>query len=277
MVRKREHDGQLDFFVAYGGDVPLRDDREAMSLPLVSLGKKKRVTPIEWHSPDGTAWVQVSCSSVTGMATIYDLDVILWAVSQLNDAIERGQLTSPTLSFHPYDCLKGIRRTTSGTDYERLRAALSRLAGTLIRTNVRVPGKKRHVEFHWIEGWSEEVDEATGQSKGMKIVLPQWLYNAVVKERTVLAVSPEYFELTSGLARWLYRIARRHAGKQPQGWRFSMQHLWERSGTNRKLKQFAHDVRKVVKEDPLPEYHLEVITSGKGDEVVCMVRDPVRE
>ncbi len=43
---------QLDLFVALLGDVPFRDEREAMSAPLVSLSKNKR-TRIEWTGPSG--------------------------------------------------------------------------------------------------------------------------------------------------------------------------------------------------------------------------------
>ena len=60
---------------AFVGDVPLRDEREAMSLPLVSLSKSKRTKPIEWQSPGGNRWVRVSAPSEIGIATIWDLDV----------------------------------------------------------------------------------------------------------------------------------------------------------------------------------------------------------
>ena len=43
---------QLDLFVALIGDVPFRDEREAMSAPLVALSKNKR-TRIEWEGPAG--------------------------------------------------------------------------------------------------------------------------------------------------------------------------------------------------------------------------------
>lgn len=47
-----EKNRQLDLFVALIGDVPFRDEREAMSVPLVALSKNKR-TRIEWHGPSG--------------------------------------------------------------------------------------------------------------------------------------------------------------------------------------------------------------------------------
>jgi plasmid replication initiation protein len=269
-------DRQLDLFVALVGDVPLRDDREAMSLPMVSLGKRKRVTPIEWRSSDGNRWVRVSASPVHGMATIYDVDVLLWAVSQLNEAVEHGLPTAPTLNVSAYELLRAIHRGVSGQHYAELRAALNRLAGTLVETNIRATGRRRSVTFHWLEGWSEEVDEATGISRGMTITLPGWLYAAVVRERAVLAVAPSYFEMSSGIGRWLYRLARRHAGRQSSGWRFTMRELHSRSGSTQALAQFAQQVRRIVKADDLPDYRLSILRGQHGDEIVHMMRDPAR-
>ena len=67
---------QLDLFYAFVGDVPLRDERESMSLPLVSLSKRKRIRPIEWKSGDGKRWCRVLGTQQHGIATIYDLDEI---------------------------------------------------------------------------------------------------------------------------------------------------------------------------------------------------------
>jgi len=67
---------QLDLFVALIGDVPFRDEREAMSAPLVSLSKNRR-TRIEWEGPSGQK-VLVTAPEDTGIATIWDYDVLLW-------------------------------------------------------------------------------------------------------------------------------------------------------------------------------------------------------
>ena len=42
---------QLDLFYAFVGDVPLWDEREGMSLPLASLGKRKRTKPSPKFTP----------------------------------------------------------------------------------------------------------------------------------------------------------------------------------------------------------------------------------
>lgn len=52
---------QLDLFVALVGDVPLRDDREMMSAPMVSIAKKGQER-IEWQGPSGQQVVITSTS-----------------------------------------------------------------------------------------------------------------------------------------------------------------------------------------------------------------------
>lgn len=267
---------QLDLFVTFVGDVPVRDEREAMSLPLASLGKRKRVKPIEWTSRDGKRWCRVSANPTHGMATVFDLDVILWCVSQLNEAVEHGLPTSPMIQLQPYELLRAIHRDVGGDHYKRLEAALNRLTGTLIETNIRGDARSQRAAFHWLEAWTHDVDEATGRSRGMTMTLPLWLYRAVVEERAVLAVSPDYFKLSGGIERWLYRLARRHAGKQVGGWRFTMRDLHERSGSSQPFNTFARDVRRVVAANTLPEYSLEIMEGQRGDELVAMNRDPAR-
>ena len=66
---------QLDLFVALVGDVPLRDDKEIMSMPMVSIAKRGQER-IEWTGPSGQ---QVLINSTIGdeIATIWDLDIIM--------------------------------------------------------------------------------------------------------------------------------------------------------------------------------------------------------
>jgi plasmid replication initiation protein len=273
--RTPDHPRQLDLFVALMGEVPLRDDKEAMSVPLVSLAKGKRTTPIEWRSSNGERYVRVTANATHGMATIWDFDVILWAVSQLNEAVNQGLPVSPEIRFQPYDMLRAIGRDVGGKDYLELEAALNRLAGTLIETNIRVASTARKSSFHLLERWDHVTDATTGRSRGMTLTVPQWMFDGVVKERDVLAIPPEYFDISSGIARWLYRLARRHAGKQASGWRFTMKELHARSGSVRPMKEFARGVRAVVAKG-VPEYRLEILAGQTGAEVVAMVRDPTK-
>jgi len=221
---------QLDLFIALAGDVPLRDEREAMSAPLVSLSKRKR-TLIEWQGPSGQT-VTVSAAEKYGIATIWDYDVILWAVSQINQAFDAGLETSPRVFFHPYDVLKATGRDTGGKGYKEMKAALHRLRATGVAyESPAMKGKRRKQgAFNLLSAFEFE-ETAEGKAKGAWLELPLWLYQAVTQDRDVLAISPLYFNLTSGLDRFLYRLARRHVGKQA-GWAFTFRDLHTRSGSS---------------------------------------------
>ena len=47
----------------------------------------------------------------------------------------------------------------------------------------------------------------------------------------VLTIHEDYFLLTGGIERWLYRVARKHAGHQEIGWQFTVRQLYEKSGS----------------------------------------------
>jgi plasmid replication initiation protein len=167
------------------------------------------------------------------------------------------------------------RQISTDPDRHPHEDALRRLKGTVVETNIRANSTRRREMFGLLDDWSHDTDAITGHSKGIKITLPRWLYDGVATHRDVLAIAPAYFDLTSGIARWLYRLARRHAGKQAMGWRFTMKGLHERSGSTQPLNQFARDVRKVIAKG-VPEYQLDIARGQLGDEIVSMVRDQAK-
>lgn len=264
---------QLDLFVALIGDVPFRDEREAMSVPLVSLSKNKR-TRIEWKGPSGQR-VLVTASEEYGIATIWDYDVLIWAVSQINAAVDAGLQTSPRVSFHPYELLKATGRNTGGKGYRELKAALHRLQATGVSYEApAIKSKRRSLgAFNLLSAFRIEEDER-GRATGAWLELPMWLYEAVTLDRDILAISPGYFDLTSGLDRFLYRLARRHAGKQA-GWIFTFRDLHTRSGSAQPYGQFARDLRKAIERNAIPEYSL-TETEGKSGPCLSIWRDPAK-
>ena len=72
----------------------------------------------------------------------------------------------------------------------------------------------------------------------------------------VLTIDRTYFGLTGGLERWLYRIVRKHGGKQKGGWSFDVTHLHLKSGALSPLKRFTFELRDIVRRQPLPGYRL---------------------
>ena len=264
---------QLDLFVALAGDVPFRDEREAMSAPLVSLSKNKR-TLIEWEGPSGQQ-VTVAAAEKYGIATIWDYDLILWAVSQVNEAVNAGLATSPRIFFHPYDMLKATGRDTGGKGYNELKAGMHRLAATGVSyVSPALKGKRRKQgAFNLLSAFEFEENEE-GKAKGAWLELPMWLYQAVTQDRDVLAISPRYFNLTSGLDRFLYRLARRHVGKQA-GWAFTFRDLHGRTGSKQRYGDFARDLRKAITRNALPEYSLAEVEGANGP-TLSMYRDEAK-
>ncbi len=106
----------------------------------------------------------------------------------------------------------------------------------------------------------------------MSLTLPRWLFDGIVAKGMVLTIHEDYFNITGGIERWLYRVARKHAGYQESGWSFTMRQLYDKSGSAARLSDFAIDVRKIVEADKLPEYALKLHKNGEGAEVVSMVR-----
>ena len=265
-------DDQPDlFFVACFTDVPVRDQRDTMERPFFSLAKKPRKTPIEYQL--GDLFVRVAPNSHYGIATIWDADILIWAATQITEAVDRGLNPAQTLHFNPYTLLRSIRRSTGGKDYERLKAAMHRLASTYIVTNIRAPKTltAKGVGFHWIERWGFQEDEE-GAPMQMFMKVADWLYDGIKEERIVLTIHEDYFLLTGGIERWLYRVARKHAGSQETGWHFTMRQLHQKSGSAARFSDFALDVRKIVQADSLPEYTLSLTVNGEGEEVVSMLR-----
>ena len=265
---------QLDFFIAPLADLNWRDQRDTMERPFFALSKSRK-TPIVYTSPKGDVTVEVSPNVKYGMATIWDFDVLIWAASQVNAMIERGESAkldelqrTKTLYFQPADLLRAIDRNTGGKDREELRAALDRLASTYVKTNIRQhhQGRRRDGGFTWIDAWDEETDTQTGHSRGMSITLSQWFLMGVLNQGMLLAMDADYFRLTGGYQRWLYRIARKHAHGTPEGWTFTLTTLHQKSGSDQAKAHFKRDLKRVVEKGPILGYGLEWIEGEKREE-----------
>jgi plasmid replication initiation protein len=244
---------KLDPFVVATGDASPRDQRDLMERPFFSLAKARRIAPILYEA--GDVRVEVHAVPEHGMATIWDADVLIWAASQLVEAENLGLRTSRFLRFTPYQLLTSIGRQTGARDYKLLKGALSRLQATVIRTTIRNGEHWRRHQFSWINEW-EECTTRGGRVEGMELVLPDWFYRGVVDRSLVLTIDPAYFRLTGGIERWLYRVARKHAGRQPRGWLFEIAHLHQKSGSLAKLRDFAFDLRRIAARQPVPGYRL---------------------
>ena len=248
---------QFELFLPYLADLPLRDQREMMERPFFSLAKSKRVKPIDYRSPDGKLWVHVSGNPDYGMATIWDADILIYCASMLADMARRGINDVPRkLHLMPYDLLRAIGRQPTGRAYELLGQALDRLVSTTVKTNIRAENR-REATFSWLDGWTQLVDEKTERSRGMTIELSSWFYEGVMMTGGVLSIDRAYFDISGGRERWLYKVARKHAGGAGEGgFAISMPTLFEKSGAEGQYRRFKFEIAKIAERNELPGYAL---------------------
>lgn len=243
-------------FIATSRPIQARDQRDLMQNPFFSLAKAKRIAPILYAA--GDVEVQVHALPDYGMATIWDADILIWAASQLVEAADRGIATSRFIRFTPHQLLVAIGRGSGLRHYQLLKGALQRLQSTVILTSIRHGANWRRQQFSWLNEWEERLN-GRGRSEGMEFVLPEWFFRGVLDRSLVLTIDPAYFKLTGGIERWLYRVARKHAGRQAAGWRFELRHLHAKSGSQARFSDFALDLRRIAARQSLPGYRLTLV------------------
>jgi plasmid replication initiation protein len=267
MRQASRRDAQFDLFVPYLSDIPLRDQLDTMERPFFSLSKRKRLEPINYTSPDGKVVLKVMSVKEHGIATIWDADILIWAASVIIAEMNRGANDiDRTLAVHPYELLKFMKRDTSGSKYKELQGALSRLKGTIFSTNIRLDDFKRQGMGGWIEDWWIDEDAETGKIKGMKITLSNWIFRGITRTGGALQIHPDYFLLTGGFERWLYRVVRKHAGNQEHGWHCTIPTLYAKSGSEDRETKFKAAIKRIIANDVLPEFHLDWIEETEGGE-----------
>ena len=263
---RRRHTSErerLDLFRALPGDLAARDAQELMVYPFFSLAKSKRIVPIDFRA--GKITSRVEAAPEHGMATIWDADVLIWAASQIVEARDAGLKTSRVMAATPYEMLTFVGRGTSARDYDRPKAGLDRLQSTTVMTAIRQPTERRRHRFSWINEWKETADPHR-RPLGLELILPDRFYAGVLDEALVLTIDKGYFELTGGLERWLYRLVRKHGGRQEGGWSFDLKHLYAKSGSLSPLKHFAYDLREIVRRERPPGYRLVIERDLRGAE-----------
>ena len=262
MSRRSSEREQLALFRALpGDDMALRDAQNLMAYPFFSLAKSRRTVPIRFEA--GAVSLTVEGVPEHGIATIWDADVLIWAASQIVQARDEGRPTSRLMAATPYEILRFAQRATGRTEYLGLRASLDRLQSTTVLTSIRQAGKRMH-RFSWINEWQEHV-RPDGRSDGIELILPDWFYSGVMDDALVLTLDPTYFRLTGGIERWLYRLVRKHGGRQRNGWRFDMRYLHLKSGSLQRYRDFALHLRGLVLRQALPGYRLAIEWAGRTE------------
>ena len=257
---------QQDLFLAQMFDAALKDDQASMEHPMFSLSKTPDLN-IRVYEHNGNS-ITIT-PSANGLATIWDKDVLLFAISTLIEAQNRGIPTSRNVRLRAHDLLVYCNRGVDGAKYDGLVRALERLVGTRIKTDITTGQKRTRRGFGLIESWSIVERTSSNRMACIELTLSEWLYNAVVATE-VLTLSRDYFRLRKGLERRLYELARKHCGLQAK-FAIGLDTLLKKSGAMCSLKEFRRQIKDVVTSNALPDYSLEF--DPAGDVVTIWTRD----
>lgn len=233
-----------DIFVCDIFDAAPKGDMASMEHPIFSLSTKPDLRIRRYEH--GSRYVEIT-PSVKGLATVHDRDILIYCISQIIAALNLEKPVSQTLRLKAFDLLIATKRTTSGEGYEGLKAALERLGGTRISTNLVTGGKEEFENFGLIEKSKIVRETRDGRMQEVEIRLSDWVFNAI-RAKEVLTLHRDYFRLRKPLERRMYELARKHCGQQGH-WSISLDLLQKKCGSNSTSKEFRRLARAIVKQD----------------------------
>lgn len=243
---------QTDLFICDVADAVIKDIMPQMEHPFYSLSKKPEMN-VRRYEHNGN-WIEV-IPSHKGLATIYDKDILIYAISQIMAKLNCGEKIDRKIRINCHDMLIFINRGTSGRDYKALCESIDRLAGTRISTNIAYGDEEEYLNFGLVDqGSVRRKNGLDGRLLWIELTISDWVFNAI-RNHAVLTLNREYFRLRKPIERRIYEIARKHCGKQ-KSWSISLTLLHKKSGSVGPLKKFRLVIKHLAKHDHLPDYNL---------------------
>lgn len=246
---------QPDFFLCDIFDAVPKSDVASMEHPIFSLSTKPDRRPRRYEHKGLVVEIK---PSTDGLATVHDRDVLIFCISQIIRAINDGREVSQVVRFQAVDLLKATNRMTTGRGYDLLKAALERLAGTRISTNIVTGGQEIFETFGLIERARVVRETRDGRMQEIEVKLSDWVFNAI-QAQEVLTLHRNYFRLRKPLERRLYELARKHCGRQKE-WKIGIELLQKKCGSGSELWEFKRLLTAIVREDEqhehMPDYAL---------------------
>lgn len=262
-----------DFFTADILDWSCKGDRHSMEHPMFALSKNKKDLKIRRYEHNGNSITIIP--SILGLATMWDKDILIYAISQLVEGMNRSRDDIPNREIHitAYDLMVstnrgGATKDKGGHVYDLLAESFERLRGTSITTDITTNGIRIREGFGLIDSWRIVEKTPDGRMVAIRIVLSEWLHNAI-KGMEVLTLSRDYFRLTP-LAKRLYELARKHCGHQVK-WGIGVELLHKKSGSTASLKGFKQQIKQLIEADNLPDYHTSY--EMETDQLIFYTRD----
>ena len=250
-----------DLFVCDVFDAVPKGDMASMEHPIFSLSTKPDTRIRRYGHKEH--FIEI-IPSVKGLATMHDRDILIYCISQLISGLNNGREPSQTIRFKAYDLLKATNRMTNGQGYEGLKAALERLRGTSISTNIVTGGEEQFDTFGIIDRARIIRETRDGRMQEVEIKLADWVFNAI-RAKEVLTLHRDYFRLRKPLERRIYELARKHCGSQ-NNWKISLALLQKKCGSNSTTREFKRLVQNIVRQDGkhshMPDYSIKLDDGG---------------
>ena len=244
-------------------DAAPKADMASMEHPIFSVSTKPDLSKREYAHGDAILRVTPSAN---GLATVHDRDVLIYCISQIMAALNKGQQVSQVVRFKAYDLLVATNRGTDGRGYEQLKAAFKRLQGTQIETNIITGGESQWDVFSLIDRARIVREGFDGRMLDVEVRLSDWVFNAI-RAKEVLTLNRRYFRLRKPLERRLYEIARKHCGWPGKPVKFGLDLIQKKCGSQSTAKEFKRLLKTIVEQDELhghfPDYTIRLDEAGE--------------
>jgi plasmid replication initiation protein len=237
------------------GDV--QGERTVAEFPFFALTKRAQMTPMIFES--GDARIEINPSK-TGVATIYDKEILLYIASLMAGRMERGEVVDRVLSFTANDLFRVTSTNVSARSYTSLKASLNRLQGTQIITNIETGGEGSDSAFSWLlkaDIKYTKLPSGERRVKRIEVMVCDWLHRAILTDRRIAAYHLDFFKL-GPIERRLYELAKFNCLDEG-GFDVDMEALAARVGCasdRRGLEYFKKQLRDVADQQSLPEYEM---------------------
>lgn len=244
-----------------------RDLIDAMERPFATLQKARRTAPMSYVSPNGDVRVRLLAQPQYGLANIWDHDILIYLVSQVaaQPRLPDGS-PDPVVRTTYHHLLRSIRRGVSSKEYLGLKAGLDRLKSMQIETTIRSKSPTDFARLSFVESWGGN-GPSLEDPHSVWIRLGAWVCQAI-SDRRILAIDPAYFDITSATERALYRVARKHAGYQAQGFLIGAATLRSKIGSETGQAAFTRKLAAIALRNPLPVYSMTIQRLGNGEPAV---------
>lgn len=234
----------------------IRGERSLMAFPFFALAKTAWMKPLTYETDTVSIEVRPSAS---GVATIYDKEIVLYIASLMAAKLEAGKVVAQDFVFTAHDLFTVTGANHSARSYSRLSEALERLQGTQIKTNIEAGGEGEEGFFSWLSEARLHYSRTRGgerRLKAVKVRLCDWLFRAISLDRHVLDYAHAYFQL-GPIERRIYEVARSTC--DDDGLDLDLADFRLQIGYQNQLANFRMAMKQIAAADAIPDYRIELV------------------